>query len=167
MWLSDADSSVSFALPVFSSGASLRARLFARIVPPMPPPTIKIFIRVSLFRLADRDVPHPRLLAGAKELVSDLLHPFGYVARRSLVGRQDFQLVADVGELDPSDQLHERARAEAAAGVDDLVFAHAGDSLRWIKRRLRRALQNVTSVPSNASARKRVRPSGSASQSSS
>src|SRR6185437_7463533 len=110
--------------PNLSSGASLLARLFARIVPPMPPPTITIFIRASSFGLADGDVPHTGLFAGAEELVSDLFHPFGYVARRPFVGRQHLELVADVGELDPADQLHQRTWAETAAGVDDLMFRH-------------------------------------------
>src|SRR5574340_1157793 len=103
MCRSEADSTVSFTLPDLSSGASLLARLFARIVPPMPPPTIRIFICSSSFRLADCDVPDPRFLAGAEVLVPDLLHPLGYVAGRSFVGRQHFELVTHLGELDPTD----------------------------------------------------------------
>jgi len=48
MCLSEADNIVMRALPVLSSFVNLLARLFASIVPPIPPPTIRIFIFVLL-----------------------------------------------------------------------------------------------------------------------
>src|SRR5689334_22847797 len=100
MCFSDAVTIVIFALPDLSSGWSLRARLLARIVPPMPPPTIRIFIAppslacldtrmdgsdpyanpalwiaMRSFRLLDLDVPHAGLLARSDELVADLPDP--------------------------------------------------------------------------------------------
>src|ERR1017187_7466126 len=80
--------------------------------------------RLSSFGLLDRDMPDTGLLATAEKLVADLLHPFRNVRGRSLVGRQQLELVTHVCQLDPADQLHQRARAEAPAGVDQSFLGH-------------------------------------------
>src|SRR5450755_3573640 len=99
MCFSDAVTIVILALPDLSSGVSRRARLLARIVPPIPPPMIRIFIapphvctneRKLSLRLLDRDVPDPGFLARAEKAVADLFHPFRDVIDGSLVGRQHF-----------------------------------------------------------------------------
>src|SRR5450759_4325489 len=133
MCLSDAVSIVILTLPDLSSGVSRRARLLARIVPPIPPPMIRIFmftpfvsayeLMLSL-QLLDCNVPYARFLARAQVLVPDLFYPLRNVGDRALVGRQDFHLVTNLCHLDPADQLHQRPRAEAASGINHLSFGH-------------------------------------------
>src|SRR5512142_311543 len=122
------------ALPDLSSGARRRARLLARMVPPMPPPTIKIFIAcspscsvialASSLGLADVDVPNALFLARAEQVVPDLADPFRDVVRRALVGGEHLELVTDLRHLHPGDQFHQGARAEASARVDHLPLGH-------------------------------------------
>src|SRR5512142_2260339 len=122
------------ALPDLSSGAGRRARLLARMVPPMPPPTIKIFIArspscsviglASSLGLADVDVPNARFLPRAEQVVPDLADPFRDVVRRALVGGEHLELVTDLRHLHPGDQFHQGARTEAPARIDHLPVGH-------------------------------------------
>src|SRR5215475_1595674 len=120
MCLSEAESIVILTLPDLSSGARRRARLFPRMVPPIPPPTITIRITAllsfvgTLFRFPDDDAPDAGFLPCANELMAHLFHPFRDVDRRTPIGGQHLELVANLRELKPRDQLHQRPWAIAS-----------------------------------------------------
>src|SRR6266496_2402080 len=130
MCRSEADSMVIRTLPLLSSALSRRARLFAKIVPPMPPPMISILIlrlllpTRCLLGLAYDDVPDAVLLPRFEEVVLDLVDPLGDIGCRALVGRQHFQLVADLNHLHRRDQLHERAGTETSPRIHDSSVGH-------------------------------------------
>src|SRR5690348_7971226 len=69
-------------------------------------------------------MPHASLLAIVDELVANLANPLRDVRGGAFVGGQEFEALSDVRELDPGDQLHQRSRTEAAAGVDHARVAH-------------------------------------------
>src|SRR5450759_4940698 len=96
---------------------SFRATRFAVRVPPTPPPRTTTRC-TGLPRLRDDDLVEAVLRLDAHQRVAGLLDPLRDVDLAALVGRPDGDRVADVGLLDRADELHERPRTEAAAGVD-------------------------------------------------
>src|SRR5450759_170202 len=96
---------------------SFRATRFAVRVPPTPPPRTTTRC-TGLPGLRDDDLVEAVLRLDAHQRVAGLLDPLRDVDLAALVGRPDGDRVADVGLLDRADELHERTRAEAAAGVD-------------------------------------------------
>src|SRR6185437_11459908 len=132
MCLSEAESKVIRTLPARISLASRRARLLPRIVPPVPPPTIRICIdlpRAAIgaaesLRFTYHDVPHAIYLSGAHHLVTNFLDPFRNVICRSLVRREHFEFIADPDEFHVGNEFHQRAGAERVARIQYLPLWH-------------------------------------------
>src|SRR5664279_5837215 len=96
---------------------SFRATRFAVRVPPTPPPRTTTRC-TGLPGLRDDDLVVAVLRLDAHERVAGLLDPLRDIGLAALVGRPDGDRIADLGLLDRADEFHQRAGAEAAAGVD-------------------------------------------------
>src|SRR5665647_2401882 len=112
-----ASTTVTLASPLAMRRLSFRATRFAVRVPPTPPPRTTTRC-TGLPGLRDDDLVVSVLRLDAHERVAGLLDPLRDVGLASLVGRPDGDRVADLGLLDRADELHQRAGAEAAAGID-------------------------------------------------